>query len=63
MAKGYQKGNTDVFVAFKPFQNRTAISQAYVDGLSIIINSNTPKHVYGALLWDSVMMWFSARAL
>ena len=46
MAKGYQKGTPDAFVAFKLFQNRTTIRQAYVDGLSIIINSNAPKHVW-----------------
>ena len=46
MAKGYQKGTPDAFVAFELFQKRTTISEAYVDGLSIIINSNTPKHIW-----------------
>ena len=46
MAKGYQKGTPDAFTAFRLFERRTTISQAYVDGLSIIINNNTPKHVW-----------------
>jgi len=46
MAKGYQKGTPDAFTAFRLFNRRTTISQAYVDGLSISINSNTPKHVW-----------------
>ena len=46
MAKGYQKGAPDAFSAFRLSQRRTTIDQAYVDGLSIIINSNTPKHIW-----------------
>ena len=46
MAKGYQKGTPDAFVAFRLFRKRTTISQAYVDGLSIIINNTTPKHIW-----------------
>ena len=46
MAKGYQKGTPDGFVAFTLLQTRTTIDQAYVDGLSIIIIGNTSKHVW-----------------
>ena len=46
MSKGYQKGTPDAFVAFELFNKRTTINQAYVDGLSIVIDDNTPKHVW-----------------
>ena len=46
MAKGYQKGTPDAFEAFVLFRKRTTINQAYVDGLSIVIDDNTPKHVW-----------------
>ena len=46
MAKGYQKGTPDGFAAVRLFQRGTTISQAYVDGLSININSNTLKHIW-----------------
>ena len=46
MAKGYQKGTPDAFSADRLFRLRTTIDQAYVDGLSIITNSSTPKHIW-----------------
>ena len=46
MAKVYQKGTPDAFTAFRLLERRTTISQAYVDGLSIIINNNIAKHVW-----------------
>lgn len=46
MTKGYQKGTPDAFEAFVLYRKRTTINQAYVDGLSIIVIGNTPKHVW-----------------
>ena len=53
MAKGYQNGTPDAFAAIRLSQKRTDISEAYVDGLSTVINSNNPKHtlyMHGVLL-------------
>ena len=54
MAKGYQKGTPDAFAAIRLSQKRTDISEAYVDGLSTVINSNIPKHIWSFAIGHSI---------
>ena len=54
MAKGYQKGTPDGFAAIRLFQRGTTISQAYVDGLSIIINNSIPKHIWSFAIGHTI---------